>query len=131
MAAHRGRQAFGRGKVDVGADEVDQCEGAEAVSCRHHRGVDFGGGAAFFEKGQRFAVKGTGAAVHDEAGAVPAGNDGLACAFGQATGKVQRVGRAVWRGDQFDQLHHRCGIEEMQAHHAFGPGQPVGNGCDG
>ena len=47
MVAHGGIHAICRGKVDVGADQVDQRQRAEPIAGGLHRGVNITGRAAF------------------------------------------------------------------------------------
>ncbi len=124
VVAHRGIKALGGGEVDVGTDQINQGEGAKAVACGQHRGVDFRGGMALFQEGQGLAVIGARTAVDDETGAVGALDDGFSGGLGDLAGSVDGFGRGAGMGGEFNQPHRGGRVEEMQ-------GEQVGGGFQG
>ena len=131
MPAHGARQAFGCSQVDVGTDQVNEPEGTDPIARRLHRRVNLSRRTTLFQQRQRLAIEGTGAAVHNETGAVGGVDHHLARRAGPVPGTGQCIGRGAGMGNQFHQFHHLRGVEEMQAQNAFGPSRPCRNRGDG
>src|SRR5271165_3488665 len=106
----------------VEADEVEQRERPHGVAAAQlHRLVDVGDGAhALFIGANGVEQVGHQQAVDDESWLVNRAHRDFAQLGAEGNGGGEDLGRGGDGADDFDQLHHRDGIEEVQADEALG-----------
>src|SRR3954447_1866867 len=108
------------GKIDVDADEVHQLERTHGIAGRSDRAIDLLDARLLcLEHAQGLKREGPIDPIDDEPRRIPTNNGLLTKVAGELRRPADRVRRSPISDDDFDQRHHRCGVEEVKSHDAF------------